>query len=72
MLGFLFFLGKFRKLPGETLLGFVFFTWVPKNGPKFKKRQKMTKTISPLLGDPIYRQKFGGKSFYKKVVFVVN
>ena len=55
LLGFFYF-GKFKELPGTTLLCLAFSTTVPKtgpkNGPKFKKRQKMTKTISPLLGDP--------------------
>ena len=42
---------------GATISYFVFSTTVPKNGlknsQKFKKRRKMTKTISPLFGDPL-------------------
>ena len=47
------FLGKFQELPGATILYFAFSTKVPKNGPEngpnFKKRQQITKTIFPLL-----------------------
>ena len=47
----------FKKLQDATFLCFEFSTRVPKNssknGPKFKKRRKMTKTTFPLLGDPI-------------------
>ena len=45
------------RITRRNFLYFAFSTTVPKNGPKngpkFKKRRKMTKTISPLLGDPI-------------------
>ena len=45
---------------------FAFSTTVPKNGPKngpkFKKCQKMTKTIFPLLGE----DKGSGKNPFKK------
>ena len=54
MLGFFW---KFKELPGETFLRFAFLTAVPKNGqkngPTFKKRQKVTKTISLLDRDHI-------------------
>ena len=53
MLGFLLSFGKFKALPGATLLCFAFSTTVPKYGPKkFKKRQIITKTIYPLFRDP--------------------
>ena len=49
--------GKIKELPGAAFLCFALSTTVPKNGPKsgpkFKKRQKMTKIISPLDRDPI-------------------
>merc|ERR1712127_960450 len=51
---------KFKELPGATSLCFEFSTRVPKNGPKngpkFKKRRKITKTISHLL-DIVYKDK---------------
>ena len=48
---------KFKELPGATFLCFAFLTIVPKkgpkNGPKLKKKKKMTKTIFLLGGDLI-------------------
>ena len=47
----------FKKLRGGNYLCFEFSTTVrkngPKNGPNFKKIQKMIKPIFKLLGDPI-------------------
>ena len=57
------FFWKFKELPGATFLCFAFSITVPKNshknGPTFKKRQKMTKTISLLFGHIIQGQMLG-------------
>ena len=60
MSGFLFYFAKFKELPGATLICFDFSTMVPKNGPKkgpkFKKRQKMTKPFGH-FSDIAYKDK---------------
>ena len=56
-LGFFDSLQKVISIPGTIFLDFAFFTAVPKNNPKngskFKKCRKMTKSYFPLFRDPI-------------------